>query len=142
MAVLPSRILAVDVGERRIGLAVADSSNRLPKPYKTLANNESILQTISQVIKDESIDILVIGLPRSLDGEDTAQTRYVRTFADSLKAVTEAKLYFEDEALSSVRAEQLMQAKHRPIVKADIDSLAASYILDDFLFSHRELFNG
>ena len=96
----------------------------------------------ARLLKTKSIDILVIGLPRSLDGEDTAQTRYVRTFADSLKAVTEAKLYFEDEALSSVRAEQLMQAKHRPIVKADIDSLAASYILDDFLFSHRELFNG
>lgn len=141
MAVLPKRILAIDVGERRIGLAIADAKNKLPNPFKTIINSDTVLDEICKTIDDESIDTLVVGLPRNLDGKETQQTKYVINFVDDLKLKTNLKLYLEDEALSSVRAKNFLRLTDKPYKKEAIDALAASYILDDFLISHKELFN-
>ena len=139
---LPRRILAIDVGERRVGLAIADTSNCLPRPFNTLANTENIFKEICQVVNSESVDTIVVGLPRNLDGEETAQTRYARKFAKNLQAYTTADLYFEDEALSSVRAENDMKLMKNPTANQSVDALAASYILDDFLLNHKDEFHG
>lgn len=129
-----SNILCLDIGSSRIGVAIASRIARLPRPYKTLANTDSILDDIKAIIDTESVDLVVVGLPRSLAGHDTDQTRYCREFAERLaKAVT---VVLQDEALTSKKAESELHAKGKQFEKGDIDSLAATYILEDYLTQH------
>lgn len=132
-------ILALDVGERRVGIALANSIARLSSPYKTLNESDQILSDIEKIIHEESISFIVVGLPRNLDGLETDQTQYVRKFSDGLQDLIKIPLYFEDEALSSVRAKETLESDNKPYKKEDIDSLAACYILDDFMANHPEV---
>ena len=130
-----SSILALDVGESRIGVALANSIARLASPYKTLINSDSVLEQIQAIIKEESVELAVVGLPRNLSGEDTDQTRYCRAFGDQLTPFVQ--VVFQDEALTSQKAEKELKARGKPYDKGDIDSLAATYILEDFLNDKR-----
>ncbi len=132
-------MLALDVGERRVGVALANSIARLSSPFKTLIHSDQTLDDIQRIIKEESIGILVIGLPRNLDGKETDQTQYVRKFSDGVQDLINIPMYFEDEALSSVRAKETLEESKKDYNKEDIDSLAACYILDDFMTNHPEV---
>jgi putative Holliday junction resolvase len=132
-------ILALDVGERRVGVALANSIAKLSNPLVTIIQTDQILSDIKDIIKKESADILVIGLPRNLNGEDTDQTRYVREFKDKLEAKVNLPIYFQDEALSSVRAKKILEQSKKPYKKEDVDSLAACYIMDDFMANQKEV---
>jgi putative Holliday junction resolvase len=135
-------ILSLDVGERRVGVAIANSIAKLSSPYKTLINTDQVYEEILSILKNEEIDIIVVGLPQNLSSEDTDQTRYVRLFTDKLKDISKTAVYFENEALSSVRARNTLDESGKPYKKADIDSLAACYILDDFISNNPEVING
>ena len=76
--------------------------------------------------------MLVVGYPRNQQGEPTAQTQYVENFVSKLGKV-ESKIVFQDESLTSVKAESILAAQKRPYAKGDIDSMAASVILQDYL---------
>jgi putative Holliday junction resolvase len=82
---------------------------------------------------------LVIGLPRGLDGQETAQTRAVREFAEQLKPAVQLPYYWQDEAVTSRQAEEELKSRGKPYQKGDIDALSATYILEDFLRDHPEL---
>ncbi len=128
-----SSIVALDVGTVRIGVALADSVARLPKPLRTLANDEQFTEQLRRIIDNEAVTTLVVGLPRSLDGEDTDQTRLVRSFVADWQVGVGLPLFFQDEALSSARAKEELMARGKPYQKGDVDALAATYILDDYL---------
>jgi len=134
-------ILALDVGERRVGTAIANSISRLSSPLRTLTQDDSIITSIQDILNKENIGVLVIGLPQNLSGQDTDQTRYVREFSDKLHAIVKVPVFFEDEALSSVRARKTLDDSKKPYQKGDVDSLAACYILDDFIANHPEVVN-
>jgi putative holliday junction resolvase len=129
-------LLALDVGERRIGLALANSGARLSQPLMTLTQSDQVFNDLQDIIAKQSISLLVVGLPRNLSGQDTAQTKYVRKFSDELKALVDIPIYYENEALSSVRAKQTLDSSKKPYPKEAIDSLAACFILDDFLVNN------
>lgn len=126
-------ILALDVGERRVGVAIASIVARLPRPLTTLANTDTIWQEIEQLAANEAVDVVVVGLPRNLSGNDTAQTKYARDFAAKLRGLT---IKFQDEALTSVKAETELKTRGKPYAKGDIDALAATYILEDYLTTY------
>lgn len=130
-----SSILGVDVGETRVGVALANSVARFASPYATLINTDSIFEQIHDIIKRESVELVIVGLPRNLSGEDTDQTRYCRSFGAHLEAFV--PVAFQDEALTSRKAEAELKARGKAYDKADIDSLAATYILEDFLNDKR-----
>lgn len=132
-----SSILGLDVGERRIGMSLANTIARFAGPYKTLANTENAIADIRGIIDKESVELVVVGLPRNLSGDETDQTRYCRDFAAQLDPFV--TIVFQDEALTSRKAEAELNARKKPYQKEDIDSLAATYILDDYLNSHRSL---
>ena len=128
-----SEILALDIGERRIGVASANLAARMATPLTTLTHEADILERIATLLAEHSALALVIGLPRGLDGQETAQTQLVRNFAAQLRAHSTIPMHWQDEALTSRKAEDELRARGKPFAKGDIDALAATYILEDFL---------
>jgi putative Holliday junction resolvase len=120
------RYLALDVGDRRIGLAVGDDAHGLSRPLRTLVRRSVVkdLAEIERVAREEAIDALVIGLPLTLSGEEGYQAERVRRFATaSEKLGLPVRLY--DERHTSSEAE-IRGAR-------DIDAGAATILLEDFL---------
>jgi putative Holliday junction resolvase len=128
----PLIIIGLDVGEKRIGVAKGDSSVRLSFPLKTIDVDGNEIDEISQLIKLESADVLVVGYPRNQSGEATKQTQFVEEFVKRLPSQN-VKIVFQDESLTSVIAEQRLKAHKKPYQKSDIDAMAASIILQDYI---------
>ncbi len=129
---IPSKILALDVGSKRIGVAVANSVSRLPRPLTTLDAEADVMAQLTEILVAEAVDTLIVGLPRGLEGQETAQTAMVRNFVDDL-AQFGLPIHFQDEALTSRKAEAELEARGKAYNKSDVDALAATYILEDFL---------
>jgi putative holliday junction resolvase len=127
----PRYLLGLDVGDARIGVAVASSIARLPRPLKHLQHTTNVFKDIQELVERESINHIVVGLPRNQSGQETAQSQKVRDFAEELEQRLKRPVYFADESLSSVRAEALKRALAQPDISTD--SLAACYILEEFL---------
>lgn len=125
-------IVCLDVGEKRIGVAVGDTAIRIAVPFETIEVNGDEVQSISEIITKENASILVIGYPRNQSGEPTKQTQFVEEFASKLSDIAE-NIVFQDESLTSVIAEQQLKSYNRPYSKADIDAQAATIILQDYL---------
>src|SRR5687768_9957880 len=102
---LPSSgyILGLDVGEKRIGSALASVIAKLPQPGEVITADGTELGVIGDLIKKEDIQLIVIGIPRNLNGEETAQSQSIRDFAAKLAETTNIPLVFADESLSSKR---------------------------------------
>lgn len=128
-------LMCLDVGIRRIGVALADSAVKIAVPFTTIETNEetrSEIKEINQIIVREKIDILVVGLPRNLNGEETAQSVYTKNFAENFRMAVD-NIVFQDESLTSVQAEDLLKSYKKPYTKGDIDMNAAAIILQDYL---------
>ncbi len=125
-------IVGLDVGEKRIGVAVADVSVRIAVPFATIEVNGDEITAITEIVLKEGADTIVVGYPRNQSGEATAQTNYVELFAEQLKDI-EAAVVFQDESLTSVLAEQQLAAHKKPYSKGDIDAQAAAIILQDYI---------
>jgi len=127
-----SAILGLDVGDVRIGIAVGNTVTRLPSPLTTLPNNAETLNHLRQLIQQHHVEVLVVGLPRNLSGNDTTQTVKSRNFAKKLHQELNLPVYLNDEALSSKRAEAELLRRGKPFKPEEIDSLAATLILEDY----------
>lgn len=138
MEVDSNNVLSLDVGERRIGVARASLVAGIAQPLTTLQVSEASFEDIRQLVKDNEATTLVIGLPRGLDGQDTAQTAFVREFAEQLSSYLTVKIVWQDEALTSKRAEAELEKRGKKYQKADVDALAATYILEDYLADNRQ----
>ena len=128
--------LALDVGEKRIGVATANDAVPIAVTHSTIDVDGDEVQRIADLVKDESIDIVVVGYPRNQSGEATAQTAYVEQFVEKLRPVV-AHVVFQDESLTSVEAEKYLKSHGKNYQKSDVDALAASLILQDYLESNR-----
>lgn len=124
--------LALDVGGKRIGLAVASSAAKLPRKLGVINVDGSELDQLKSIIKDEGVDLLIVGLPRTLRGSDSEQTRATRNFVDRLQSLG-LEIQLQDEAGTSKKAEEELRQRKKTYSKEDVDSLAAVYILEDYL---------
>lgn len=137
----PKQLLALDVGEKRIGVALANTVARLAKPFTTLINSDHIMADLQQLVQAENVQAVIVGLPRGVEGQETAQTRAVRAFGEQIAIYTEVPLFWQDEALTSVKANLELNSRRKASTKADVDALAATYILEDFLKDNPEGFS-
>lgn len=126
-------ILGFDYGSARIGVARVDTIARLPEPLKTIDAKKGLWQQIDDLIAEYRPLKLVVGLPRNMEGKETAQTREVRNFAKQLSSKTGLEVVFQDESLTSVEAEKLLSSAKANFDKAEVDMFAAAAILDDYL---------
>lgn len=127
--------LALDVGKKRIGLAMADSQVRIAVPFGWVANDERIMEELAEIMLRHDISLVVVGYPRNQSGEPTQQTEFVVDFVRRLGQLDiDAEIAYQDESLTSVQAEQRLAGKVKD--KGDIDAEAASIILQDYLEVH------
>lgn len=126
----PKNYLAIDVGEKRIGLAVASAVAKLPRPLAILPNDEDIYHEIGRIIKDENVEKVIVGLPRNMSGEETAQSDFSRQFAGRLDKETDAQIEFADESLSSKRVKD---STYKRDPSGYLDSVAACFILEEYM---------
>jgi putative Holliday junction resolvase len=139
------RIVGLDVGTRRIGVAISDASGTLARPVKTLTTGaldsrsvDLVVQEIERLgMEDDPIDGVVVGLPRRLDGSANDMTPQVDVFAAQLRTRLAVPVMLQDERLTSREAESRLAVREKDwrARKAKIDSMAAAIILQDYLDS-------
>ena len=130
---MPKSVLALDVGEKRVGVAIANQEIRLARPLITLLHDAHFWDKLAALIEEYNVVAIAVGLPRGLDGQETAQTRYTASFISELRGRFDGPVQAQDEATTSVKAEVELRARGKPYEKSDIDALAATYILEDYL---------
>lgn len=139
-----ARVLAVDYGQRRIGLALSDPTGVIASPLPTLtrrAGKRPPVAAIIDIARRNDVDRVVVGLPLTLEGEESDWTREVRAFGDRLGERAGLPVAYLDERMTSVRAERAIRSlglpKHERERKDRIDAAAAVLILQAWLDAAR-----
>lgn len=129
--------LSLDVGDRRIGVARANSIAKIAEPLAAIdVTTMDALTSILDLVAENQSSCIVVGYPRSMKGESTEQTEKIELFADKLKASSPVPVVFFDESATT----KLAQDRQKEVMKdADEDSVAACIILEDYLNS-REVY--
>ena len=139
---MEGRVLAVDVGMRRVGLAISDASRTLARPLETIAVTseadavERVARRILELAEEDGgLATIVVGMPSHLDGTPSPQTSRVAAFISRLKTRTSLTVDTEDERLSSREAESRLAVNERDWRerKKKLDAAAAAVILQDYL---------
>jgi putative Holliday junction resolvase len=132
-------VLAIDYGEKRVGISLSHSISRLAMPLITLNNDASLFDALEKLIDENHVSNLVVGHPRDMNGQSTEQTLRIETFTNKLKSRFSLPIDLQDEALTSMQAEAELIARKKPYTKSDVDALAATYILSDWLSEHERI---
>ncbi len=136
------RIVGIDLGERRIGVAVSDATATLARPLKTIARGasdaaavEELRSTIAELAAEEEVGAVVVGLPKRLDGSPNLQTPRVEKIVSLLAARLAIPIVTQDERLSSHEADQRLAVGEKDWRrrKSKLDAAAAAVILQDYL---------
>src|SRR5919201_5099354 len=136
------RVLGIDVGARRVGLAISDASRTLARPLEAIVvgSDDEAVDRVGELIahlaaEDDGLAGIVVGLPRSLDGSPTAETARVTAFVEALRHRTSVPIATEDERLTSREAESRLALRERDwkARKKKLDAAAAAIILQDYL---------
>jgi putative Holliday junction resolvase len=130
------RILALDVGKRRIGVAVSDPLGITARPHSTIPRDQQAIEKIVSIMKDLEVTRIVVGLPLHLNGTEGEQARDVRAFAAKLMSrAVSVEICWQDERLSTVEAEERLSDRRGGWRKKKnrIDAFAAAGILESYL---------
>lgn len=130
---MPKNIVALDVGDKRIGIAHTPPGTTIAMPFTTLQNDNEVMAMLKHLINSKNVAILVVGLPRGLDGQETQQTAKIRAFATDLQEQLQISVHLQDEAATSIKARETLEQSGKSYEKEAVDALAASYILQDFI---------
>ena len=131
------KLLAIDHGDRRIGLAISDDLGMIAFPFKTIdiKKEPSFIDIISKLVSNRNIKTIIVGWPLGMGGTSTAQTVKVEKFINKLKVKTSIQIVRTDERLTSVIAKRKMieAGKNQKDHKGEADMLAAATILQDYI---------
>ncbi|MEM6714674.1 MAG: Holliday junction resolvase RuvX [Cyanobacteria bacterium P01_D01_bin.6] len=130
--------LALDIGRRRIGVAGCDRLGLLVTELSTLQNRtfRTLVQELKAITTARQVNVLVVGLPYTMDGELGKQAHWVKSFAEKLSALLQIPVEYVDERLTSYQAEQMLQAEGVTLSRHNkglIDQKAAAIILQQWL---------
>lgn len=136
------RVLALDIGERRIGIAHGNTASRIATPVKVLPAAEVCgnARPWRELLEDYEPELLVAGLPRSLNGDEGMQAQRVRTVAEQVASRADLPLAFADERLSSAQAKRSMreQGLSERDMRGKVDMVAAALFLQTWLEANAE----
>ena len=132
-----ARVLGLDIGERRIGVAVSDPTGTVARPLATLVrtSRQSDFQTIRRLIEEHAVDRIVVGLPLSLNGSEGPQARQTRRYSQHLAEAVTVPVEFWDERYSTAVAADILMSRRRrrPSGQNTVDALAAAVLLQSYL---------
>lgn len=136
------RVMALDMGERRVGVALSDPTGTVARPLRTLqrASREEDFEAINELVGEYDVDLVLVGRPLTLRGEVGPQAQRVQRYAEALAETLSVPLKMWDERYSTTSAEQIMREnrpkkKRRRRGKPGVDAVAAAVILQAFLDS-------
>lgn len=131
-----TNLLSLDVGTKRIGMAVIDSDVAIARPIGYLLVDGTEIAEIVKACSLYQPTTIIVGYPRNQSGDRTKQTDLVEEFCEQLKIAEIPRIVFQDESLTSVMAEDRLKQTKKPYNKGDIDAVAAAIILTDYAESH------
>ena len=140
------RYLSLDLGERRIGVAISDSIGLLARPLSTFkrTSREADFYHIAKLVEEHNVAAIIMGLPLNMDGTEGPQAAWVRDYSAALAAALQAHsaattipIQLWDERLSTEEAEEIMRAQGKRPDKTRIDAVAAAVILQSYLDAQR-----
>lgn len=129
------RLMGIDFGEVRIGIALSDPLQIISQPFRVIPNTDNTISEICKIIESEEVGKIILGLPLNLDGEDTKKTLEVREFSEILKSNVDIPVIFWDERYTSVEANEQLKMMGYGIAESRkvIDKVAASIILRSYM---------
>ncbi len=140
---MEKRVIAFDIGSKRIGVAISDPFGEYAMPCETYHRTKSFwtdVEAIARIAKDRGVGVIVCGMPVNFDGSESIQTVKTREFVEALKEKTDLPIELEDERFTTMQARevQIEGGVRRDDRKKSIDSIAASYILDGYLARQKQ----
>lgn len=135
------RVLALDLGEKRIGVAVSDDTRTIAQPltmFKRTSRREDFAQ-IDHLLAEQRTNLLLIGLPIMLDGTEGEKAAWVRDYAAELAEQIAVPIVFFDEAFTTKEAESSLRARGKKgrQIRQNVDAVAAAFILQAYLDAGR-----
>ena len=131
------RLMGIDFGDARVGIALSDPLCIMSQGYKTIKNDgtDSLFSEIAEIIKEKEVTKIVVGLPKNMDNSEGFRTDATKEFVEKLKTVTDVPMEFCDERLTTVSAhgflsEMNVRGKKR---KGAVDTLSAALILETYM---------
>jgi putative Holliday junction resolvase len=136
---IKGRILALDLGEKRIGVAVSDATRTIAQPLTFIprTSREADFESIGQLVQEQQANMLLVGLPLMLDGSVGDKAAWVKDYSAELQKVLDLPLELWDESFTTVQAEASLKARGKKWRKTreQVDAVAASFILQSYLDS-------
>jgi len=129
------RILGLDIGDKRIGVAITDKSETIAKPLKVINNDDRVIDELNNLIKDYNVKKMVVGIPYTLRGEIGLQAKKVTYFIDNVLRKSKLKIIYIDERFTSKISRKIIKKNKRT---GEIDKISASIILSDYLNSSKK----
>jgi len=137
------RVMALDVGERRVGIAISDPSGTVARPMQTLVRNsrEQDFAAIAALVAEHDVELVVVGRPLSLDGTEGPQARRIARYAEALAAHLSVELVSWDERFTTIAAEEIIRqrrskkGRRRARATGEVDAVAAAVVLQSYLDS-------
>jgi putative holliday junction resolvase len=129
------RVLAIDYGRKRIGLAISDELRATAQPLQILQreNRRSDFHRLREIVRDRDIKLIILGHPVRLSGEESEMSEEVSRFAVKLRRELKLEVMLVDERLTSWEAEQLPTSRRRSAARTRVDDLAAAVLLREYL---------
>jgi putative Holliday junction resolvase len=130
-----NRILALDFGRARIGVAISDELHLLAHPLETIAANQQPVARVAEIVRDKNVDHVVAGIPRRMDGQIGSAATEVLQFVEKLRAVLPCPVVTWDERLTTVAAHRALRdaGKKTRQTRNYVDQVAAQMILQSYL---------
>jgi putative Holliday junction resolvase len=137
------RVLALDVGERRVGVAISDPTGALARPLQTVvrSSREEDFAAIAAIVAEYDVRLVVVGLPFSLDGTEGPQARRIAGYAEGLADYLPTQVILWDERFTTAEAEEILRQsrsekkRRRARTSGELDAIAAAVILQSYLDS-------
>ncbi|MDL1891890.1 Holliday junction resolvase RuvX [Sphingobacteriales bacterium CHB3] len=137
----PGKVLGIDYGSKRIGIAASDPTRMIAQAVNTIENNERTFDKLVHIIAQEDITLIVVGMPYGQDGGKSSKAIEVEAFIGKLKLLTSITIDTWDESYSSVKAHQAFldtgMKKKKRRQKHRVDVMAARLMLQEYLDNHR-----
>ncbi len=132
-----TRILGLDIGDKRIGVALSDRGGIIASPSTIIdrTDPQQDIDAITEIVRQNDVTMIVAGLPLTMDGTTGHQAEKVKSFVDSLSMHTEVPVVYRDESLTTLEARRLMRLtrKKKRREREKDDAVAAAFILQGYL---------